>query len=122
MPGLDALTDDTINWLDGKKSGGPLGPNYDKNTEVKLGTRLNELSQIGIFQKECTGATSSFTLSLGSDYAGAKTVGSIADLGGTALTVTEVTDADADGNVSIELSGNPGVNTVVVSVMADARA
>lgn len=115
------LSSQARDLLNGKISGGPLGPDYGVSREIALGDRLDEIAKVGVESLSCTGATPTHTLELGADLAGARCVASISDLDGTSLTVASCSDADAAGDVTVTLSGNPGADTVVVSVAFDAR-
>jgi hypothetical protein len=117
---LSTLSKSALDWLNQQIAGGPLGPRYSLAQEVALGDRLNEISKVGVAQVSITGAATG-TLSLGSDFAGAKCVGSIADLDGASVTLTTVSDADANGDVTVTLSGTAGGSDVVVSIAYDAR-
>lgn len=117
----DPLSPHALDLLNGRTSGGPLGADYAVSKEIALGDRLNEIAKIGVEQITCTGAGTSFDLDLGYKLAGARCVASIADLDGTALTVTECSDANASGVVTVTLSGAPNADEVVVSVLFDAR-
>lgn len=117
---LALLPQSTLDWLNAKLAGGPLGPRYGKAEEVALGDRLNEIGKVGIASVTITGAATG-RLSLGPDFAGAKCVATVSDDDGTGVTVVSCTDADSSGDATVTLSGTAGVNDVVVSVAYDAR-
>lgn len=116
-----ALSQRALDFLNSRLAGGVFGPRYDLADEIALGDRLDEIAKVGVAQVTITGAVATGTLSLGSNLAGAKCVGSIADLDGATLTLLTVGDADANGDVTVTLSGNAGAAEVVVSVAYDAR-
>lgn len=122
MAALAKMVNETVQWLNGKRMGAPLGMDNDKSKEVALGTRLNELSLLATGSVAIAAAAFTGTVSFGADFALAKCVGSIkSDTGGLAVLAT-VSDCDAAGDCTVTLSTAPGgADIATVNVWADGR-
>lgn len=122
MAQLDKLDNDTREWLDGKRMGGPLGADYEKNREVQLGTRLDELAKIRVGSVTIAGTDVTGTVAFGADFANAKCIGSISTDSDDTAVLAKVSNASAAGVCTVTLSTAPGADeSCVVNVWADAR-
>lgn len=123
MAQLPTLSSENLAFLNGARAGSPIVPQY-KATAVGLGTRLNEVAKVTTGTIVIGESNTSGTLALGTTFAGAKCVASIAAKSGGSSTgyVVSAADANASGGVVVTLNAAPGGGeTTTVNVWADAR-